>query len=127
MSHLFSLAYWFNLRPAPFGPATKIAMAIFVILLAALFTFLKIMKGRGFNNKMWLSVADFSFTNILLAGIFLFFSLEVVPVFSARFWLIIWLAEMIFWLILIIKMVKKAKTRQTNETKELAMKKYLPK
>jgi hypothetical protein len=127
MSNLFTLAYWFNLRPAPFGEHTKIIIAAVVVLLAALFTFLKIMKDKGYNNKMWLSVADFCIANIILACLLLFFSIELVPVFSAKFWLVIWLAEMIFWLVLIAKRVKRSKVRQVNEAKEQEIKKYLPK
>ncbi len=126
MSNLFTLAYWFNSRPAPLGHYPKIVMGLFIILLAALFTFLKIMKDRGYNSKMWLSLADFAFTNVLLALVIMFFSLELVPFLAAKFWLILWLAEMIAWLTIIFKRVKRLKIKKTEADREEINKKYIP-
>jgi len=127
MNNLFSLTFWFNLRPAPFGHYSKLAMATFIILLVAFFVYLKIMKDRGYKSRMWSNLADFTLTNLILACILMFFSLELVPFFSAKFWLLLWLAEIITWLTLIFKRIKSSKAKKEELEKEKIIKKYLPK
>lgn len=127
MDIIFNLNFWFNTRPAPFSYSSKIAMGLFIILMVAFFAFLKIMKDKGYNNKFWLNLNDFLLTNIVIAICLLFFSLELVPFLSAKFWILLWLAEMIIWLVMIVKKLKKSKIKKLEEEKTKHLKKYLPK
>lgn len=127
MTNIFNIHFWLNLRPDNLSHNSIMIMGTFIVLMTALFIFLKINKDRGYNNKMWLSISDFAFTNVFLACLLIFFTQEYVPFFSARFWFIIWLAEIVLWLVLIFKKKKKAKISQEQAEKEKLLKKYLPK
>ncbi len=127
MTNLFNPFFWFNFRPDTLSSNSKIIMGAFIILMVATFTFLKIMKDRGYNSKFWSSVSDFAFTNTLLACLLLFFTTEFVPFFSARFWFIIWLAEIVLWLTLIFKRKKVQKISFAEIERQKLAKKYLPK
>lgn len=128
MSYFVNLNFWFNSRPAPFTYGSKIAIGLFIITMAALFIFLRVgKKKKGYNSKTWLSLADFALTNIIIALAILFFSLELVPFLSAKFWVLLWLVEMISWLSIVFQRLKKSQLKKEAAEKEKNFKKYLPK
>jgi len=126
MSNFFNWHFWFNLRPGALSYNSVLIMGTIIILLAALFTFLKIMKDRGYNAKMWFRLSDFAFTNALLACLLLFLTSEIVPFFSARFWFLLWWLEMIGWLWLIFNKKQKSKLAAREAAFSREQKKYLP-
>lgn len=127
MKNLLTWHFWFNLRPDPLMPlAQKSFVALFVILIiATIVTAILKKEGsiyRGFLKKLY----NFCLSNSLIALLFLFFNYELIPFFSARFWLGLWTLMMIIWLFFILKSLGKIGAQKKQLEKEQELKKYLP-
>jgi len=127
MKNLLTLNYWFNLRPESLtASAQKIFIASLIILavLSLITAFIKNRGGiyRGFLNRLYV----FFLTNTVIGLLLLFFNYEVVPFFSARFWLGLWGLVMIIWLIFILKKLKNIPQQKKQREAEKELKKYLP-
>ncbi len=127
MKNLLTLSYWFSLRPESLIPLAQKLFIAFIIFLAALAVVIALIKRkggiyRGFLNRLY----TFSLSNALIGLILLFFNYELVPFFSARFWLGLWVIIMIAWLITILRSLKAIPTQKKQREEELARKKYLP-
>lgn len=127
MSNLLTLSYWFNLRPDQLTPlAQKLFIAFFVILIIlTIITAILKKKGslyRGFLKRLY----NFGLSNSLIALLFLFFNYEIIPFFSARFWLGLWVIMMLIWLYAILKSLTKIGLQKKQLAKERELKKYLP-
>jgi len=127
MKNLLTWHYWFNLRPDSLMPlAQKLFIALFLILIvAAIISAILKKKGsiyRGFLKRLY----NFCLSNSLIALLLLFFNYELVPFFSARFWLGFWVIIMIIWLGFILKSLGKIGTQRKQLEKERELKKYLP-
>ena len=127
MTNMFNYRFLFNFRPGALSHNSLILMGTFIVLMAALFTFLKIMKDKGYSSRMWQGISDFAFTNALLACLLVFFATEFVPFFSARFWVWVWLIEMALWINIIVKRKNNSKQNYQKAEKDKIDKKYLPK
>lgn len=127
MEHLFTLNYWFNLRPEALSPlADKLflgLLALFALGIILIFlTRKKTGRWRGFLKK----ISNFCVGNIIIGAILYFINSESIPFFSARFWLAIWGLIMLVWLYFIITNLKQIKSSQEIDTKAEEIKKYLP-
>lgn len=127
MSNLLTLQYWFNLRPDQLTPlAQKIFIAFFIVLiiLTVITAILKKRSSiyRGFLKRLY----NFGLSNSLIALIFLFFNYEIIPFFSARFWLGLWVIMMLIWLGFILKSLTKIGLQKKRLEQERELKKYLP-
>lgn len=127
MTNLLTLNYWFNLRPEALTPMANRLFITFIILLVVLaFASIRAKKKnklyRGFLQKLY----NFSFTNIIIGLIFMFFNYESLPFFSARFWLGLWAIGMIVWLVFILKGLKSIPQKKEELDKEKEFNKYLP-
>ncbi len=127
MRHLLDLNYWFNLRPETLS---SVGQALFIILLAIfLVTIIVIFiakKKMGIYRGFFKRISDFCVGNLIIGGTLLFFNYEIIPFFSARFWLAIWAIVMIVWKYFILKTLKKIKLDRNDKGKEDQFKKYLP-
>lgn len=127
MKHLLDLNYWFNLRPASLS---SVGMTVFIALLGIfvlaiiiiLITKNKMGVYRGFFRK----ISDFCVGNLIIGGTLLFLNYEIIPFFSARFWLLIWLISMITWMYFIIRGFKKISATKQEQGRVDEFKKYLP-
>lgn len=127
MQHLFSLSYWFNLRPESLSRVGQTffigLLSLFLLIIIVVFISRKRAgRYRGFLKR----ISNFSFGNLIIGGFLLFFNYEIIPFFSARFWLAVWGIIMLIWLYFIAKSLKKIKTPQGTPSKEDEIKKYLP-
>jgi len=127
MKNLLTLSYWFNLRPetlVPYAQKTFIGLIVLFIVLALLIIIIKKRSGiyRGFFKRLY----SFFWSNALIGLVLFFFNYEVVPFFSARFWLGLWLLLMIAWLILILKKLKTIPRQKKQLEQEKKLKQYLP-
>ncbi|MCX6797952.1 MAG: hypothetical protein NTX66_01890 [Candidatus Falkowbacteria bacterium] len=127
MKNLLTLKYWFTLRPEPLSSQANwlfIATVLLLILLSAIFLWLKMKPGlyRTIFKKLY----NFSLGNAVIGLLFLFFNYENATFFSARFWLLAWLLLMIVWLISILKELKRIPAKKRQISQEQVYKKYLP-
>jgi hypothetical protein len=127
MQNLLTLTYWFNLRPEsllPYAYKALVAGLIALAVLAIVTAFLKTKNSlyRGLFKRLY----SFFLTNTLLGLLVLFFNYELVPFFSARFWIGLWILMMAVWLFFILKGLRAIPASKRQLEKEKELKKYIP-
>ncbi len=128
MGNLLKLSFWFNMTP---GSLTQGTLRLIVVFLISLFigaVFFKILKNRKRNlyNKIWNKLHLFSLSNLIVGLFLLFFSYELLPFLSMRFWLLLWGISMIVWLVFIFRIFNEIPKIKEKMVKEDEYKKYLP-
>jgi len=127
MERFISWRYWFNLRPEPLTTPTFKIFGVFIVGLIILSIIAYILKTRrGAKNGLWLKIFNFSFTNTLLGILLIFCNYEIIPFFTARFFLAFWAIGMIVWVITLAKEFKKIPAKLQEAKKQDEFKKYLP-
>ena len=127
MTNLLTWSFWLSLRPENLTPLSQQIFIGFLILLAALAVFIALIKRgvgiyRGFLKRLY----GFCLGNAVIGLLLFFFNYEMVPFFSARFWLAIWIIVMAAWLFFIIKKLKTIPLQKKEQEKNKELKKYLP-
>jgi len=127
MNNLLTWRFWFTIRPESLLPLAQkcfIGLLLVLIVLSVLTIIAKSRGGiyKGFFKRLY----GFSLSNFLIGLIFFFFNYEMVPFFSARFWLAIWAIVMLVWLFFILKKLKVIPVQKKQLEKENELKKYLP-
>jgi len=127
MTNLLTWNYWFNLRPEALIPYGQKLFIILIIFLASLALITVLTKSRGgiyhgFLNRLY----SFFLANAAIGFLLFFFNYELVPFFSARFWLGFWILGMLIWFIIILKKFKTIPIKKKQREKEKEEKKYLP-
>ncbi len=127
MMNLVTWQFWFTLSPGsltPFAQKSFVGLLIFFVFLAALLFMAKRRSGlyRGFFKRLY----TFSLVNALIGLILLFFDYELVPFFSARFWLALWGLVMLVWFVLILKKLSRIPAQKKLKEQDAELKKYLP-
>ena len=124
---LFSLSFWFNLRPGSFSGIQRYFLLGFIGLLLLILIASFIVKRRPGKNRYAARIFyNFALANSLIDLILLFFNYELVPFLSAHFWYLLWLIAMIWWLCVIIKNIKEVSKKRSQKTGGPDLKKYLP-
>jgi len=127
MSTLFTLAFWFNLRPGSMsGSAKNIFLGLIIALVVAAILLFIAKRKKSSYRRLFSSLYNFSISNSIIALALLFFNYELVPFFSAYFWYLIWVIAMICWVIAILLKVKKTMIKKKNQGEIDEIKKYLP-
>jgi hypothetical protein len=127
MGHLFDLAYWFNLRPAPLSSSGRTMFAgLLLVFFVAIITIFLAKKKMGIYRGFFRKISDFCVGNLIIGGIIFFFNYEIIPFFSARFWLLLWALVMAVWMYFIIKSLKKVKATKAALGQIDEFNKYLP-
>ena len=127
MTNLLTWKFWFTLRPESLIPTTQklfIGLLIAFAVVALIIALIKRKSGiyRGFLKSLY----NFFLSNAFIGFILFFFDYEMVPFFSARFWLALWFITMLIWLFFIIKKLKAIPSYKKEDEKEQELKKYLP-
>ena len=127
MTNLLTWHFWFTLRPESMLLSTQklfLGFLIILVLLAFLIAVGKRKAGiyRGFFKKLY----GFCFSNAIIGFILFFCSYEVIPFFSARFWLAIWFISMLVWLFFIFRKLKIIPKQKQQQEEDKELKKYLP-
>jgi len=127
MTNLMTWKFWFALRPESL---TTLALNLFIGLLVVLtvlaFLIALIKKKAGIYRGLYKKLYNLCIGNTIIGLIFLFFNYEMVPFFSARFWLALWAIEMIVWLMFILRKIKKIPLLKKQKAQEKELNKYLP-
>lgn len=128
MGNFFSLSYWFAMRPGSLAPNVMIALLIFVVLLFLLIIVFTILKKNfsGAYYKVYDRLQGFCIGNTIIGFLLLFFTSQLVPVLSSRFWFLLWAAGMLFWFWFIFKHVKQIPEIRKQKQEEEEFKKYIP-
>lgn len=127
MERFISWHYWFNLRPEPLTTTILELFAVFVFILITISIYSRFVSTRsGVKNGLWLKIFNFSFINSFLGMLLLFSNYQIIPFFTARFFLVLWAIIMIFWLFSMTKEFKKIPEKLKEEKKQDEFKKYLP-
>ena len=129
MENLLTLDFWFNLRPGVFVEMTQrffIAFVVALFILAFVSSFMKKKDRQGIYKKIWQGLYYFSITNVFIGSVLMFFTYEMVPLLSARFWFLIWGAGMVVWLYFIIRKARDIPKKKEEREKEKEFKKYIP-
>ena len=127
MSTLFTLAFWFNLRPGSLEALSRntfIGLILLLIIAAVLFFVFK--KKKGLYRHLFSNLYNFCLSNTVIGLMLLFFNYEIIPFFSAHFWFLLWLIVAVWWLIHILKELKKISARKKQQGEIDEIKKYLP-
>lgn len=128
MGNIFTLNFWFNMRPGPFQPGFQ---KIFLIMLVVFLVFSIIFyilprKKKTIYNYIIRKLSSFFMINAIIGAFLLFFNYEYTYLLSAHFWLLLWLIGMVVWLVLIFRRFKEIpKLRREKEEKE-EFNKYIP-
>ena len=126
-NNLFTLKYWFTMNAGSSEPLAQKGFIVFLILLFGLAIYARLKKkGKGIYFRVWNRLTSFASTNVIIGLFLLFFTYEGVLFLSIRFWFLIWLAGMIFWLQVIYKDFKKIPELREKRQQEEKFKKYLP-
>ena len=128
MHNFFSLKYWFDLRPEALANTGQRYFLSFIIVLLGLTITSGILKAKqkSLYNKIWKKFNSFFLTNFIISLLLLFFTYEMVPFLSARFWFLLWGLSILVWIFFIGKeFIKIPKIKQEIE-KEKEYKKYIP-
>jgi len=128
MGNLLSLKFWFNLRPGALLPIYQKTFVIFVLALIIFFLFCRLLTGRkrGLYTSFWRRLQSFSLANAFIGLILLFFSYELIPFLSSRFWLLLWAALMLSWLVFVAKSLLAIPEKKKKLEEEKEYKKYIP-
>ncbi|MBD3247740.1 hypothetical protein GF382_00425 [Candidatus Falkowbacteria bacterium] len=128
MNNIFSLSFWFDLRPGKLIAAYQNILVGLVIIMAvvAVVSFILKRNKKNLYFKLWEKAFSFAFTNTFIGLLLFFFNYEMIPFFSARFWYPLWLAGMITWLVFIVKFFESLPQKKKQIEEEKAYKKYIP-
>jgi hypothetical protein len=127
MKGLLSPSFWFNLRPGPLVSQNYlIAVIVVFIIIGAAFFFLKRAQYKSANRIFWESLYSFGLYNAMIGLALLFFTYELVPFLSSRFWFLLWVIGLGLWIFLLVKKFVAIKSRKEQLEKEKEYRKYIP-
>lgn len=127
MNNLLTFKFWITSYPPKLLPLyLNILYAITGIFIVSAFVCVHLKKKKSVYQKIYTRLFDFSVANSIIALFILFFNIETIPFFSARLWFILWLIEIVTWLIFIFKEFKGIPKRREEYKKNEEYKKYTP-
>jgi hypothetical protein len=127
MSNLLTAQFWFNQFPSPLIPSTaKFLLGIIIFFLLVSIISLLLKNRKGFYRPLWGKVLNFFISNAIIGVLLYFFSQQMIPFLSARFWFALWAIGIIIWAVFIIIYTKKLFAKKKQFAQEKEFKKYLP-
>ena len=127
MNNLLTFKFWITSRPPKLlTPYQNILYAVTATFIISSFIFARLKNKKGVYQKIYAKLFNFSVSNSIISLFILFFNLESIAFFSARIWFLIWLIEIIIWLVFIFKDFKKIPKRRAEFKKQEEFKKYIP-
>ncbi len=124
-------SYWFTLAPAQVDGMSGTLIFGFFVLLFVLGIVMKIVSKQRVKDTYLLEVARKGITLLvtmgLLGSVLYFFSYERIRFFGARFWYVIWLIGLAYWIFCLVRFVKtEVPTKRQEEKSKAEHKKYFP-
>ncbi len=126
--NLLSFKFWFTMRPPMLLPIYLKALIFFIVVLGiSIFVFSFLTKRKkSIYNRILRKLSNFCLGNVVIGLIILFFSYEMVPLLSSRFWFLIWGIEMAVWLFFIFRITREIPKKKEEMEKDKEFKKYIP-
>ena len=103
-----------------------VGLIIFLIIIAVVGVFLRKQQPKSAYRKTRERLISFGFTNAALGLLLLFFTSELIPFLSSRFWFLLWLIEMLAWLFFITRELKEIPKIREKIAEEKKLKQYIP-
>lgn len=126
MKQFLNWNFWFSLRP---GESTIISVLVVLLILmvvaTAVFYVLR-RRDRSVNRLLWIKLNSFFMANAIIALFKLFFDFEMLVFLSARFWFLVWGAEMLVWAYFIVSFAMKLPAMKAEQVKKQEYNKYIP-
>ncbi len=131
-TNLLSLKYWFVLRTGVLSADTRQLLFIVFGACLVLALILRLMVYLKRSNldlaRLFKKIYYFFLINTLVGFIWLFFRAEAVPMFGARFWVLLLFIGDLIWLFYIVKYgIKQMPQEKKERSDRQQFKKYLPK
>jgi amino acid transporter len=127
MKNLFTAQFWFNPQPDQLIPTMQYTVLVIIVIFLILAIISQVLsKKKWFYKPLFKKLFSFFVVNAIVAVLLDFFSEEMIPFFSIRFWFILWGIGMVVWIALIIAYVKKFSAKKEQFARENEYKKYLP-
>jgi hypothetical protein len=127
MKNFLNLQFWFNQRPGLLASSfTNVLIGLIILFIIATVLSLIFKSKKGFFAKLWSKIFNLSLTNTIIGVLLLFFSHELIPLLSSRFWFLLWAAGFITWLVFIIIYIKTLPAKRKEQEQEREYKKYIP-
>ncbi len=127
MGSLLSFSFWFKMRPGVLLPIyQKALIAIIIIMGVSFFIFTIISKRKSIYNKIHRSLKSFGLANAIIGALILFFTFEMVPLLSSRFWFLVWGIEIAIWAYFMARTALEIPKRRDRIEKEKEFNKYIP-
>lgn len=128
MANLLTRAYWLNMRPGNLYFSGMLFFLLIILLFIAIIFLFTIAKKRKNNVyfRIWRGLNSLAITNLIVAFFLLFFEYEEVYIFSARFWLLLWIISMVAWLVFIFRDYRKIPEIKKAYAKKEEIRKYIP-
>ncbi len=129
---LLSLSYWFGMDALPFAPAVSLVIRLLMsgLFLAgiAVFAYLRFQKGiEKACRRLLKRVATLCLTMGAVGWLMYAFYYEGIPVFSMRFWYVVWVAIIAWWVYDMVIESRQTKAKTLAEQERAKFEKWLPK
>mgnify|MGYP001607231297 FL=1 len=121
---MFSLSWWFELVPIVDALTLRALFIAGILLLLVGGIIRMVSKKRSedrFAREIVLRAASVLVVMGLLLVLYWFFAFEQIPLLSARFWILIWIIVLLFWVWRVIRFARKtvpAERARLNQTAE---------
>ncbi len=129
IGNLFYWHYWFSLPRVTWGTTFWLWFGFFSLFLAAAIV-LRIVRNYKQDNLIREVLRRYSNIGIgmgLLGLLWFFFRQQSAPILSWRFWLLVWLVGLAYWLYLVIRYhVKRLPEIRKEKEQRTTFNKYLP-
>ncbi|MFH1631901.1 MAG: hypothetical protein ABIA47_02655 [bacterium] len=131
MSNLFTLGFWFAMEPTALTATSEriffLVFGLMVIIGAVVRIVARHRKDDRHLKKTFQSAGRMLITMGILGMAWFFFTFEGIYLLGARFWFLVWLFGVIYWLVMIIRYARVIVPQiKEEESKRSEYNKYLP-
>ncbi len=103
-----------------------IIFVVILVVLTIVFAFIQARNKKNLYGRFWTGLYYFCLTNTIIGVFLLFFIYEAIPFLSARFWFLLWVAEVLVWIFFLVKKLREIPKRKKQLEEERKYKKYIP-
>lgn len=124
-----TLNFWFKVYPESIGYILLALIFVAAILFAGSAVAIWLKRKdlyKGLYREVWPSLFRAAVTNSLIALWLWFFNFEMIPVFSSRFWFLLWFILLAWYGIGVYRKIKALPLAKQGLTERQKLAKYIP-